>query len=143
MPDGSLKYNQPELAKVAKVAKKVESLQQQWQQRAASWQFEPEDSGADELLQDKKEYRSMISKKRTYVPPHIRKDLIQELHKSPKYGHASLEEMVRRIAKVFKIPRLRAQVQEILGNYLACHQNKPKRHKPYGLLQPLSPPTRP
>ena len=29
MPDSSLKYNQPELAKVAKVAKQVETLQQQ------------------------------------------------------------------------------------------------------------------
>ncbi|KNG47044.1 vegetative incompatibility protein het-e-1 [Stemphylium lycopersici] len=37
MPDGSLKYNQPELARVAKVAEQVETLQQQWQQEAASW----------------------------------------------------------------------------------------------------------
>ena len=29
MPDGSLKYNQPELAKVAKVAEQVETLQKQ------------------------------------------------------------------------------------------------------------------
>ena len=50
--------------------------------------------------------------------------------------------MVRRLAKVFAIPRLRAKVQDVLGNCLACHQNKPKRHKPYGLLQPLQPPTR-
>src|SRR5207253_10099269 len=41
------------------------------------------------------------------------------------------------------IPRLRKTVQEVLGNCLACHQNKPKRHKPYGLLQPLPPPERP
>lgn len=50
--------------------------------------------------------------------------------------------MVRRLAKVFAILRLRAKVQDVLGNYLACHQNKPKRHKPYSLLQPLPPPTR-
>ena len=29
MPDGTLRYNQPELAKVAKVAEQVETLQQQ------------------------------------------------------------------------------------------------------------------
>ncbi|RAR00628.1 reverse transcriptase domain protein [Stemphylium lycopersici] len=133
MPDGSLKYNQPELARTAKVA----------EQEAANWQFEPEASGSDELLQDEREYRDMISKDRTYVPPHMRPDLIKELHESPEYGHAATEEMVRRLAKVFAIPRLRAQVQNILGNCLACHQNKPKRHKPYGLLQPLQPPERP
>ncbi|RAR00039.1 Transposon-encoded protein with TYA [Stemphylium lycopersici] len=143
MPDGSLKYNQPELARVAKVAEQVETLQQQWQQKAANWQFEPEENGSDELLQDEREYRDMVSKDRTYVPPHMRPDLIKELHESPEYGHAATEEMVRRLAKVFAIPRLRAQVQNILGDCLACHQNKPKRHKPYGLLQPLQPPERP
>ena len=56
MPDGSLRYNQPELAKVAKVAAQVETLQQQWQQRAASWQFEPDAEGSNELLQDEREY---------------------------------------------------------------------------------------
>ena len=85
----------------------------------------------------------MIRGDRTYVPPHMRANLIKELHESPEYGHASLEETVRRLAKVFAIPRLRAKVQDVLGNCLACHQNKPKRHKPYGLLQPLPPPTRP
>ena len=143
MPDGTLRYNQPELIRVIKVAAQVETLQQQWQQKAASWQFEPNDSGSGELLQDDKEYRDMISKDRTYVPPHMRSSLIQELHEPPEYGHAGIEEMVRRLAKVFAIPRLRAKVQEVLGNCLACHQNKPKRHKPYGLLQPLQPPTRP
>ena len=73
----------------------------------------------------------------------MRKDLIKELHESREYGHASIDEMVRRLNKAFYMPRLRAQVQEIVGNCVACHQNKPKRHKPYGLLQPLPPPTRP
>ncbi|KAG9192563.1 hypothetical protein G6011_11297 [Alternaria panax] len=143
MPDGTLRYNQPELARIAKVTERVETLQQQWQQKAASWQFEPDENGSDELLQDEREYRDMIRGNRTYVPPHLRTNLIKELHESPEYGHASLEEMVRRLAKVFAIPRLRAKVQDVLGNCLACHQNKPKRHKPYGLLQPLPPPTRP
>ncbi|KAH7562953.1 reverse transcriptase [Bipolaris maydis] len=142
MPDGSLKYNQPELAKIATtVVHQVMTLQQQWQEKANSWQFEPESS--DGLLQDEQEYRCMVSKDRTYIPPHMRPDLIKELHESPEYGHAGIEEMVRRLSKVFAIPRMRTKVQEILGNCLACHQNKPKRHKPYGLLQPLQPPSRP
>ena len=58
---------------------------------------------------------------RTYVPLQIRLSLIKELHKSKEYGHASLEEIVRRLAKVFAILRLRAKVQDILGNYLACY----------------------
>jgi hypothetical protein len=35
MLDGSLRYNQPELARVAKVAERIDTLQQQWQQKAA------------------------------------------------------------------------------------------------------------
>ena len=60
MPNGSLQYNQPELAKIAKVAERVESLQQQWQQKAANQQFEPDENGSNELLQDKREYRDII-----------------------------------------------------------------------------------
>ena len=56
MPNGSLKYNQPELARVAKVAEQVETLQQRWQQQAASWQFKPKDTSSNKLLQDEKEY---------------------------------------------------------------------------------------
>ena len=120
-PDGTLRYNQPELARIAKVAERVESLQQQWQQKAASWQFEPDENGSDELLQDEREYRDMIRGDRTYVPPQMRSSLIKELHESKEYGHASLEEIVRRLAKVFAIPRLRAKVQDVLSNCLACY----------------------
>ncbi|USP73296.1 Reverse Transcriptase [Curvularia clavata] len=139
MPDGSLRYNQPDLARLAKIAEQVETLQQQWQQKANEWV--PLD-GQKELngLQNKGEPRN---ESRPYVPTHMRKDLIKELHESREYGHASIDEMVRRLNKAFYMPRLRAQVQEVVGNCVACHQNKPKRHKPYGLLQPLPPPTRP
>ncbi|RAQ98558.1 hypothetical protein DDE82_009139 [Stemphylium lycopersici] len=82
------------------VAEQVETLQQQWQQKAANWQFEPEENGSDELLQDEREYRDMISKDRTYVPPHLRPDLIKELHESPEYGHAATEEMDTFLAKL-------------------------------------------
>ena len=51
----------------------------------------------------------------------MRLDLIKELHESPEYRHAGIKEIVRQLAKVFTIPRLRAKVQEILGNYLACY----------------------
>ncbi|KAH7551044.1 reverse transcriptase [Bipolaris maydis] len=140
MPDGSLKYNQPELAKTAKVAEQVETLQQQWQRKVTEWvPREGEDELAG-LLPDKREPRDSS---KAYVPKHMRSSLIKELHESKEYGHAGVDEMVRRLSKVFAIPRMRTKVQEILGNCLACHQNKPKRHKPYGLLQPLQPPSRP
>jgi hypothetical protein len=142
MPDGSLKYNRPELAKVAKVAEQVETLEQRWQRTALHWQLEP-CATPPEILNNKEELKGMTQDERQYVPPRMRNKLIKELHESPEYGHAATDEMVRRLSKVFYIPRLRAKVQEILGNCLACHQNKPKRHKPYGLLQPLQPPERP
>ena len=106
---------------MAKVAERVDTLQQQWQQKAASSQFEPDENGSDELLQDEREYQDMIRGDRTYVPPQIRSSLIKELHESKEYRHASLEEIVRRLAKVFAILRLRAKVQDVLGNCLACY----------------------
>ena len=60
MPNSSLRYNQLELAKVAKVAERVETLQQKWQREAAHQQFKPKEFGSDELLQDEREYRDMI-----------------------------------------------------------------------------------
>ena len=119
--DSTLQYNNLQLAKVALVAEQVETRQMHWQQKAANWQLEPDKAEHDSLLQDEKEYRNMTQQGRTYVPPHMREDLITELHESPEYGHAGVEEMVRRLAKEFAIPRLRAQVQEVLGNCLACH----------------------
>ncbi|NWN33556.1 hypothetical protein GY663_30730, partial [Klebsiella michiganensis] len=43
------------------------------------------------------------------------------LHESLEYGHVGIKEIVRRLSKVFAIPRMRTKVQEILGNCLACH----------------------
>jgi hypothetical protein len=142
-PDGSLRYNHPQLVKQGAVGQKVTTLQAQWQEKAAEVEFNSDDPSHDELLWDNQEYRGLCEKHRTYVFPEMRKDLIRELHESPEYGHAGPEEMVRRLAKAFSIPRLRTWVQDVLGNCLECSKNKPKRHKPYGLLQPLSPPQRP
>ena len=55
-PNSTLQYNQLELARIAKVAKRVELLQQQQQQKAASQQFEPDENGSNKLLQDEREY---------------------------------------------------------------------------------------
>ena len=71
------------------------------------------------------------------MPLEMRRDLIQELHESKEFRHLGVKEIVRRLARTFVIPQLRSIVQDILGNYLACYQNKPKRHKPYRLLQLL------
>jgi hypothetical protein len=75
------------------VAERVESLQQQWQQKAANWQFEPDENGSDELLQDEREYRDMVREDRTYVPPHMRLSLIQELHELLEFRHAAIKEI--------------------------------------------------
>jgi hypothetical protein len=82
------------------------------------------------------------TQEKPYIPLYMRTELIQELYKSKEFSYTSTDKIVRRLLKAFTIPRLRATVQEVLGNYLPYLQNKPKRHKPYSLLQPLQPPTR-
>ena len=105
-PDGSLRYNQPRLAKVATVAKGDE----------------PDN--------------------RTKVPEGSRHELIKELHESKEWGHLGIEKTIRRISNEYSMPNVQRTVTEAIGDYLACAKNKPKRHKPYGLLQPLTPPAR-
>ncbi|EMD58086.1 hypothetical protein COCSADRAFT_104815, partial [Bipolaris sorokiniana ND90Pr] len=46
----------------------------------------------------------------TYIPLYIRTKLIKTLYKSLEYRHVDIDEIVRRLAKVFIIPRLRAKV---------------------------------
>ncbi|EMD68949.1 hypothetical protein COCSADRAFT_52399, partial [Bipolaris sorokiniana ND90Pr] len=113
MPNGSLKYNQPELAKVAKVAEQVETLQKQWQEKATLWASET-DPYPPEVTNDKKKLKALRECTSTYIPPHMRTELIKTLHESPEYGHAGVDEIVRRLAKVFTIPRLRAKLPRSL-----------------------------
>jgi hypothetical protein len=153
--DGTLRYNQPQLAKVALVRQQhITSLQEHWRRRAAVFKVDVtdsnhedwlKDSNHEDWLKDSKEYKEILTatEQRPYVPPPMREDLIWELHESPEFGHPGADEMVRRIAKSFAVPYLRTTVQAVLGDCLACQQNKPKRHKPYGLLQPLPLPARP
>ena len=119
MPDGSLRYNKPDLVKVSVVAHQVTTLQQQWQEKATQWRQEPE--YPPEVTNDGRELTALREGTRTYVPPHMRTELIKSLHESPEYGHAAVDEIVRRLKRTFDIPRLRAKVQEVLGNCLACH----------------------
>ncbi len=144
-PDGSLQYNQPEIARVRRVGQALTSLQEQWRRKAAQWTLDPDSAEHQQLSTNTREHKDMVtaSSLRPYVPPDMRRTLIKELHESPGFGHPGIEEMVRRLARTFAIPSLRKAVEEVVGNCVACHQNKPKRHKPYGLLQPLTPPTRP
>ena len=74
-----------------------------------------------EVINDKKELKALRECISTYIPLYIRTELIKTLYESLEYRHAGVDEMVRRLAKVFVIPRLRAKVQEILDNYLVCH----------------------
>ena len=55
------------------------------------------------------------------IPLYIRVSLIKKLYKSLEYRHVVTKEIVRQLAKVFTILRLRAKVQNILGNYLAYY----------------------
>ncbi|EMD64117.1 hypothetical protein COCSADRAFT_89203, partial [Bipolaris sorokiniana ND90Pr] len=57
----------------------------------------------------------------TYIPLYIRTKLIKTLYESLEYRYAGVDEIVRQLAKVFIILRLRAKVQKILGNYLVCY----------------------
>ena len=140
--DGTLCYNQPRLTKIAAVTE----LKDTWKERLGRYMKEIDGTPeADDIYLNDKEYDflTQANEYRPYVPPELRIELIQDLHKSRMYGHPGTDEMVRRISNQYTMPNVRKLVKTAIGDCLACLKNKPKRHKPYGLLQPLEPPARP
>ncbi|KAK3204109.1 hypothetical protein GRF29_106g1840700 [Pseudopithomyces chartarum] len=115
-PDGTLQYNQPE--------------EQRWTPKI-------------EVRRAAEEPMKRDHRQRKIVKTQDAPQLIRELHESREWGHPGIEETTRRIANEYAIPKLKQMVTKEISNCLACHKNKPKRHKPYGLLQPLPAAQRP
>ena len=55
------------------------------------------------------------------MPLDMRRDLIRELHESKEFRYLEVKEIVRRLARAFIIPRLRATMQSIISDYLVYY----------------------
>lgn len=71
----------------------------------------------------------------------FRKLLLHDLHESPESGHMGVRKTIARITPKFYWKKMRETITNYVQQCEICQKCKSLNHKPYGLLQPLEPPT--
>jgi hypothetical protein len=74
---------------------------------------------------------------------HEKAEALRECHDNPLAGHFGVRRTLKKIQRRYTWVGMRKDVTEYCKDCLACRKSTPARHKPYGLLAPLSPPSRP
>jgi hypothetical protein len=67
----------------------------------------------------------------------LRTLLISEFHDSKYAGHFGMSRTRVAVGRMFWWKSLAGDVAKFVSTCVACQRNKARRHKPYGLLQPL------
>lgn len=87
----------------------------------------------------------LLFKNRIYVPNlndlHLR--VLRDKHDHILAGHPGQNKTFAIVSREYYWPELRASVRIYVQSCVTCGRNKPRRHKPYGRLQPLPIPERP
>jgi hypothetical protein len=73
----------------------------------------------------------------------LRTLIIRETHDSPYAGHYGITKTLRTVGKIFWWSSLKVDVTNFISACPPCQRNKNRRHRPYGLLQPLEMPEGP
>jgi hypothetical protein len=84
-------------------------------------------------------------KNKIYVPNNneIKLDILHMYHDPPLAGHTGRDKTVELIRRRFYWPSVKSFVEDYIASCPACARNKARRHKSYGLLQPLPVPAGP
>jgi hypothetical protein len=83
---------------------------------------------------------------KVYVPDDsaIRKEILRLNHDDPwQGGHAGRDRTIENIARYYWWPGMKQAVRKYVEGCDSCQRMNYRRHKPYGLLQPLPMPTAP
>ena len=73
----------------------------------------------------------------------LRSLLISEFHDSQYAGHFGISRTRVAVGRLFWWKSLAEDVTRFVSTCVTCQRNKARRHKPYGLLQPLPVPENP
>jgi hypothetical protein len=73
----------------------------------------------------------------------LRSFLISEFHNSMYAGHFGIARTRAAVGHFEAQESLDSDVTKFVSTCVACQRNKARRHKPYGLLQPLPVPEKP
>ena len=112
--DGFMRYNQPKIAQMVKI-------DSSWEQRIA------------------KDYGLQTKGFKVVILKELQEEFITEYHCAPAHGHPGIDKTIERITRNYHISGIRRKVEKVIQNCQECQKNKVKRHRPYGLLQPLNP----
>ena len=112
--DGFMRYNQPKIAQMVKI-------DSSWEQRIA------------------RDYGLQTKGFKVVIPKELQEEFITEYHYAPAHGHPGIDKTIERITRNYHISGIRRKVEKVIQNCQECQKNKVKRHRPYGLLQPLNP----
>ena len=87
----------------------------------------------------------LLCDNRIYVPPvkSVRLQLMRDLHDHPLAGHPGQAKTYASVRRRFFWPGMRRDTRTYVQSCVSCGRNKPRRHRPYGRLQPLPIPSRP
>ena len=78
-----------------------------------------------------------------YVPESLRTRILELHHDSVSAGHFGIKKTSELISRNFWWPKLFNDVSRFVRSCEICCKNNIPRHKPYGLLSPLSTPNKP
>ncbi|CAD6962302.1 unnamed protein product, partial [Tilletia controversa] len=85
----------------------------------------------------------LLHQQRLYVPETLRVDVLKSRHDHPLAGHHGRRKTLDLVRRDFFWPHMRKFIHNYVDTCDSCARTKPQRHKPYGLLKPLSVPTNP
>jgi transposase InsO family protein len=91
----------------------------------------------------------LLMDRRVYVPEYrpergnLRTRVLQAKHDHPTAGHFGYNKTLELLRRDYIWPSMRADCKRFVSQCILCARNKPSRHRPYGLLQPLPIPERP
>ncbi|KAF5339905.1 hypothetical protein D9758_015029 [Tetrapyrgos nigripes] len=80
---------------------------------------------------------------RLYVPPSLRRSILESRHDSVISGHPGRTRTLKLVSRDYSWPGMTTYVRRYVEACDTCSRIKTPRHKPFGLLQPLSIPERP
>lgn len=91
----------------------------------------------------------LLMDRRVYVPQYrpergnLRTRVLQEKHDHLTAGHFGFNKTLELVRRNYVWPSMRTDCKKFVSQCVLCARNKPSRHRPYGLLQPLPIPERP
>ncbi len=107
-------------------------------------QERPRNPNRDDLDQFEQQDELLLRNNLIYVPERpIRLKILRECHDNTLVGHFGIARTHELVSRTYWWPKMNKLLREYVKCCDTCARSKAPRHRPFGLLQPLSIPSRP